>query len=59
MKVISEWLREQFGFLVYSCEFRTKHSCWTREEALEWVACYPASDRVYVWRRNRLVAVRG
>lgn len=49
----------RFGFTVVSLDFAAEHACFTWKAAMEWMACYPATDFVGVQYRGKIVATRG
>ena len=50
------WLKKLIGYKVTCEEYSGVHLTWSREEALEWVACYPWAT---ISRRGQIVAARG
>lgn len=52
-------LARLIGYSVHSHEWNARHWALTMREALEWAACYPASDFLFITQRGRFVAVRG
>jgi len=55
---ITRALQSQFGYTVRAVTWQATHTSWTRQEALEWVECYPAGETILIGCRGRLVAGR-
>lgn len=47
----------QFGFTVIGKGYKKRHYCFTKSEALQWVACY--DDGASMYYRGNFVATKG
>lgn len=61
-RLVNKKLQAKFGYQVAATTDSWNvfvHTSWSLSEALEWAACYPVDDFLYITCRGKFIAVRG